>query len=69
MAITVTEDRILNAENFFITDTIAKEYSNSKAALLQATKPPKKKVYRSMNKMLQECFFVGSLKYGNNFIA
>lgn len=63
------EDRILNSENFFITDTIAKEYKESKEALLRATQPPKKKVYRSMNKMLQECFFVGSLKYGNNFIA
>lgn len=66
---TNTEDKIFNAENFFITDTIAKEYTESKAALLLASKPPKKKVYKSMNKMLQECFFVGSLKYGNNFIA
>ncbi len=62
-------DKFANTENFFITDTIAKEYSQSKAAILLASQPPKKKVYRSMNKMLQECFFVGSLKYGNNFIA
>ena len=66
---TAVEDRILNSENFFITDTIIKEYDQSKAALLLASKPPKKKIYKSMNKMLQECFFVGSLKYGNNFIA
>ncbi len=63
------EDRILNSENFFITDTIAKEYKESKIALMMASQPPKKKVYRSMNKMLQECFLIGSLKYGNNFIA
>lgn len=66
---TVTEDKILNSENFFITDTITAEYKNAKQALLLASMPPKKKVYKSMNKMLQECFFVGSLKYGNNFIA
>ncbi len=66
---TTAEERILNAENFFITDTITNEYKNAKNALLEASKPPKKKVYRSMNKMLQECFFIGSLKYGNNFIA
>ena len=63
------EDRILNSENFFITDTIAKEYKESKIALMMASQPPKKKVYRSMNKMLQECFLIGSLKYSNNFIA
>ncbi len=63
------EDKIFNTENFFITDTITQEYKQAKAALLSASKPPKKKIYKSMNKMLQECFFVGSLKYGNNFIA
>ncbi len=66
---TAVEDKILNSENFFITDTITKEYREAKAALLSASKPPKKKIYKSMNKMLQECFLVGSLKYGNNFIA
>lgn len=69
MTTATVEEKILNSENFFITDTIAKEYREAKAAFLSASKPPKKKVYRSMNKMLQECFFVGSLKYGNNFIA
>lgn len=66
---TATEEKFLNSENFFITDTITKEYDFSKNAISEAMKPAKKKVYRSMNKMLQECFFVGSLKYGNNFIA
>ena len=63
------ENRILNSENFFITDTIVKEYKQSAEAIVTALQPPKKKVYRSMNKMLQECYLVGSLKYGNNFIA
>ena len=66
---TVAEDKILNSENFFITDTITAEYKNAKQALLLASMPPKRRVYESMNKMLQGCFFVGSLKYGNNFIA
>lgn len=66
---TKTEEKILNSENFFITDTITQEYRQAKRALLLASQPPKKKVYKSMNKMLQECFLVGSLKYGNNFIA
>lgn len=65
----MSENIFLNSENFYITDTITKEYNESKTALFQASLPPKKKVYKSMNKMLQECFFVGSLKYGNNFIA
>ena len=69
MATAAKEDKSLNCEYFFITATIAKEYTDSKAALYKASLPPKKKVYKSMNKMLQECFFVGSLKYGNNFIA
>lgn len=55
--------------NFFITGTIANEYKNATNAIKEASQPPKKKVYRSLNKMLKECYFVGSLKYGNNFIA
>ena len=41
---TTSEDRILNSENFFITDTITAEYRNAKQALLLASRPPKKKV-------------------------
>ena len=66
---TTAEEKILNSENFFITDTITTEYKNAKLAFKMASMPPKKKIYKSMNKMLQECFFIGSLKYGNNFIA
>ena len=43
-------------------------YEESKKALQKASEPPKKKIYRDLTKMLQECYFVGSLKYGNNFI-
>ncbi len=55
-------------DNFFIKQVAPIEYVAAKKALVEASKPPRKKVYRSMTKMLQECYFVGSLKYGNNFI-
>ena len=68
--ITSNADLIVNKmNNFFITETIAREYKNATNAIKEASLPPKKKVYRSMNKMLKECYFVGSLKYGNNVIA
>lgn len=68
--VTSNADLITNKiDNFFITETIANEYKNATNAIKAACEPPKKKVYRSMNKMLKECYFVGSLKYGNNFIA
>ena len=63
-------DLIVNKmNNFFITETISREYKNATNASKEASKPPKKKEYRSLNKIIKECYFVGSLKYGNNFIA
>lgn len=56
-------------DNFFIKCIAPKEYEESSKKLEFATKPPVKKVYRNLSKMLQECYFVGSLKYGNNFIV
>lgn len=53
----------------FFSGIVAQEYSDSKKALDEAAKGNKKKVYNNLTKMLQECYFVGSLKYGNNFIA
>lgn len=55
--------------NVFFSGIIAEEYSQTKKAVEEAQKGNKKKVYRDLAKMLQECYFVGSLKYGNNFIA
>ncbi len=56
-------------DNFFIKSVASKEYQESTARLQAATRPPVKKVYRDLHKMLEECYFVGSLKYGNNFIV
>lgn len=58
-----------NIENFFIVNSAVREYKQTNVAITDAIKPPKKKVYRSMDKLLKECYFIGSLKYGNNFIA
>jgi|GEM_PF-1296981 len=56
-------------DNFFVKSVASKEYEESTKKLQAATKPPVKKVYRDLHKMLEECYFVGSLKYGNNFIV
>ena len=56
-------------DNFFVKSVATNEYQESVKKLDAATRPPVKKVYRDLNKMLQECYFVGSLKYGNNFIV
>lgn len=69
MAVQNPEVIINNMNNFFITGTVINEYKHATNAIKAACQPPKKKVYRSLNKMLKECYFVGSLKYGNNFIA
>lgn len=56
-------------DNFFIKNIAANAYADNVQKFDNATKPPKRKVYRDLNKMLQECYLVGSLKYGNNFIV
>ena len=56
-------------DNFFIKSVASNEYQESTKKLEAATRPPVKKVYRDLHKMLEECYFVGSLKYGNNFIV
>lgn len=58
-----------NIENFFMTNSAVSEYKVTSNAIVEASKPPKKRVYRSLDKILKECYFIGSLKYGNNFIA
>ncbi len=56
-------------ENFFMTNGAINDYCKSKEAMRAASNPIKKKVYKNMNSLLEECYFVGSLKFGNNFIA
>ena len=68
-----------NASNPFIAYTQAKVeefklpaanmYKDSLKAFVKTSQPPKQKVFNSMSKLLQESFFVGSTKFGNNFIC
>ena len=68
-----------NASNPFIAYTQAKVeefklpaasmYLDSMKAFAKSNQPPKQKVFNNMSKLLQESFFVGSTKFGNNFIG
>lgn len=44
-------------------------YRESVVAFFKTSQKPKQKVFNNMTKLLQESFFVGSTKYGNNFIG
>lgn len=68
-----------NASNPFLAYTQAKIddyqmpaaslYQNSIKAFAKSAQKPKQKVFNNMSKLLQESFFVGSTKFGNNFIG
>lgn len=66
----IEQQELMNnkVENFFIKKVAANEYQKAKMGITEACRPPKKKIYRNLNKMLEEGFLIGSLKYGNNFI-
>ena len=57
------------SDNFFIKCAASNAYEETQAGIKAASVPTKKKVYKDLRKMLEECYFVGSLKYGNNFIV
>mgnify|MGYP006916085643 CR=1 FL=1 len=44
-------------------------YKQSIEALSKAEEKPASKVYRNINTMLEECYFVGASRFGHNFIA
>lgn len=48
---------------------IAAQYNETKAGIAEAEKAPKRKVYRSLDSMLEECVFLGATRFGTNFIA
>ena len=62
---------MINATNPFANYTlaIAAQYDEAKAAIEEAEKAPKRKVYRSLDSMLEECVFLGATRFGTNFIA
>lgn len=47
---------------------VANTYSASKAAIEESQTSDNVKSYKSLRSTLRECYFVGSLKYGNNFV-
>jgi len=55
-------------DNFFIAMAATVQYDEVKKKMSK-DHGEKKKVYTNMKKMLRECYFIGSLKYGNNFIV
>ena len=48
---------------------IAAQYNETKLGIEEAEKPTPKKVYRSLDSMLEECVFLGATRFGTNFIA
>ena len=49
--------------------SIATQYEETKNGLQEAQKKPERKLYRTMDAMLQECVFLGATRFGTNFIA
>ena len=48
---------------------VANLYQDSLRAFAKSGQTPTQKVFNNMSKLLQESFFVGSTKFGNNFIG
>lgn len=49
--------------------SIAAQYQITKERVEEAEKKPFRKIYRSMDAMLQECVFLGATRFGTNYIA
>lgn len=56
-------------ENFLYTEAVVDNYNFFKNEIKEMTTPIKKKRYTDLKKLLQECYFVGSPRFGTNFIA
>lgn len=48
---------------------IAEDYTTTAMKVEEAQKKPPKRVYRSMESMLQECVLLGATRFGTNFIC
>jgi len=49
--------------------SITTQYKEASIGVKKAQEPPKRKVYRSMDAMLEECVFLGATMFGTNYIA
>ena len=63
-----TSSILINLDLDLNSGQIANQYVESKAEIEESQKGDPQKVYRTLRSTLKECYFVGSLKYGNNFI-
>lgn len=48
---------------------VASLYKKTIEEFNRTTQKPKQKVFNNLTKLLQESYFVGSTKFGNNFIS
>ncbi len=62
---------MINATNPFANYTlaIAAQYNDTKMGIEEAEKKPSRKIYRSLDSMLEECVLLGATRFGTNFIA
>jgi len=60
-----------NTTNPFVnyTQAITDSYQETVISLMQSNKKPKRRSYRSITALLEESFFLGATKFGENFIA
>lgn len=49
--------------------SITAQYESTRQRVEEAEKKPNRKVYHSMDSMLQECVFLGATRFGTNYIA
>lgn len=49
--------------------SITTQYNDTKSAVTKAQEQPKRKVYKSLDAMLEECVFLGATRFGTNYIA
>lgn len=49
--------------------SITAQYQGTKQAIEETQKKPSRKIYRSMDAMLEECVFLGATRFGTNYIA
>ena len=60
----------MREQNFFkYTSSVVQVYEETAQKLSEPEKRPYQKVYNNLTTMLEECYFIGASKFGNNFIA
>ena len=63
-----TSSILINLDLNISSGLVASQYGASKAEIEEAQKGDKQKVYKNLRQTMKECYWVGSLKYGNNFV-